>query len=232
MRAQRQGPPPAEIATWSAVDAFVTGALEHDDDVLDGALGRMRDAGLPPIQVSATQGRFLRLLAELIGAQRALEVGTLAGYSTIWIARGLVGERHVTTLELDPHHAGVARANLAAAGLEGAVDVRVGPAAASLDELRRDGVPPYDLAFVDADKPSNVRYLEAMVDLVRPGGLVVVDNVVRGGRLADAASTDPAVLGSRAVVEAAGRHPRLTGTVLQTVGDKGYDGMLVLRVVP
>lgn len=215
---------------WAAVDAFVTSALEHDDAVLRAALVRMRAAGLPAIQVSATQGRLLRTFAELIGASRALEIGTLGAYSTIWIARGLRGARHVTTLELDPRHAEVARANLTAAGLTDVVDVRVGRAADTLAALRAEGADPFDLAFVDADKPSNVAYLDAVLGLVRPGGLVVVDNVVRQGRLADAGDVDPNVVGSRAVVEAAGRDPRVSGTVLQTVGEKGYDGMLVLRV--
>lgn len=217
-------------ATWAGVDAYVTSTVVDEDDVLRAALARMDAAGLPPIQVSAAQGAFLRLMAELIGAERALEVGTLGGYSTIWIARGLRGARHVTTLEIDHRHADVARANLAHAGLDDVVDVRLGRAADTLDALRTESARPYDLAFVDADKPSNATYLAAALDLVRSGGLVVVDNVVRRGRLADADDPDAAVRGSRQVVEMAAADPRVSGTVLQTVGAKGYDGLLLLRV--
>lgn len=220
----------ADARTWEQVDAFVTGAIPHDDDVQRRALARAEAAGLPAIQVSSTQGRLLQLLVGLVGASRVLEIGTLGAYSTIWIARGLTGDRHVTTLEIDAHHASVARENLHDAGLADVVDVRVGPAVESLDALRAEGGPPFDAAFVDADKPSNTAYLAAALDLVRPGGLIVVDNVVRQGAVADAGSDDPRVLGSRAVIEAAGRDPRVGGTVVQTVGAKGYDGMLVLRV--
>lgn len=213
------------------VDDYVAGLLCPDDDVLQDALDRAEAAGLPAIHVSATQGRLLELLVRMQGAARVLEVGTLAAYSTIWMARGLTGTgRHVTTLEIDPTHAGVARANLRAAGLDDVVEVRVGPATDLLDDLVGAGVEPFDLVFIDADKPSNATYLAKALLLSRPGTVVVVDNVVRQGALADATTTDARVLGSRAVVEAAAADPRLTATVIQTVGHKGYDGFLLLRV--
>jgi predicted O-methyltransferase YrrM len=216
--------------TWAAVDAYVGQELGFEDDVLRAALARADAAGLPQIQVSAAQGRLLQLLARIHGASRVLEIGTLGGYSTICLARGLTGDRHVTTLEIEPTHAEVARENIAEAGLGEVVDVRLGPAGASLDDLVAEGAEPYDLAFIDADKPSNTRYLEAALRLVRPGGVIVVDNVVRQGRIADAGDTDPTVEGSRAVIAQVGSDDRLTATVLQTVGAKGYDGMLVIRI--
>lgn len=217
-------------ATWGAVDAYLD-ALFPEDEVLREVTRSAEDAGLPSIAVSAQQGRFLQLLAQLHGARRALELGTLAGYSAICLARGLAGpDRHLTTLELDPRHAAVARANLDRAGLADVVDVRVGPAAESARTLLEEGAEPFDLVFIDADKPSGPTYLDLAMQLVRPGGLVVVDNVVRRGRVVDEASEDPAVRGSRAVLEQAARDPRVTATTLQTVGAKGYDGFLLLRV--
>ena len=225
--------PTTPAATWEAVDAYVAD-LVAEDDVLAAANRAAAEAGLPAIQVSAAQGRLLQLLAQVQGARRILEVGTLAGYSTIWLARGLVGEpadRHLTTLEVDPHHAMVAEQNLRRAGLHDVVDVRVGPAADTLSALVAGGVEPYDLVFIDADKPSNRHYVERALELTRPGAVIVVDNVVRAGAVADADSTDERVQGSRAVIDLAAADPRVEGTVIQTVGSKGYDGFLVLRVV-
>lgn len=217
--------------TWRAVDDFLA-PLVQEDASLAAANAAAAEAGLPPIQVSAPQGRFLQLLAAATGARRALEVGTLGGYSTIWLARGLVGpDRHVTTIEVSPRHAEVARANLARAGLADVVDVRVGRGTDVLAALVAEGVPPFDLVFIDADKPSNTAYLEAALSLTRPGALIVVDNVVREGALAEPADTDDRVLGSRAVVERVAGDPALEGTVLQTVGAKGYDGFLLVRRV-
>ncbi|WP_250444899.1 O-methyltransferase [Actinotalea sp. C106] len=216
--------------TWAAVDDYLA-PLTHEDKILRAANARAQEAGLPPIQVSATQGRMLQLLGQIHGARRALEIGTLAGYSTIWLARGLSGPQpHLTTLERDPHHAEVARGNIAMAGLDHVVEVRVGAAAATLAELEASGTEPFDLVFIDADKPSNTRYLEAALRLVRPGAVIVVDNVVRQGALADAESTDERVRGSREVVERVATDPRLSATVLQTVGSKGYDGFMLVRV--
>ncbi len=215
--------------TWRAVDDYLA-PLVAEDDALRAANEAAASAGLPPIQVSAPQGRLLSLLARLHGARRALEVGTLAGYSTIWLARGLAGpDRHVTTVELDPRHAEVARANLARAGLADVVDVRVGRGVDVLAALADEGVAPYDIVFIDADKPSNTAYLEASLRLTRPGALLLVDNVVRGGAIADGTAADERVAGSRAVVERVAGDPTLEGTVIQTVGSKGYDGFLLVR---
>ncbi|GEN79024.1 O-methyltransferase [Actinotalea fermentans] len=217
-------PPP-----WVLVDRWLDGVLPAPDAVV--AAQRTADgAGLPPIAVSTQQGRLLALLAASIGARRALEVGTLAGVSAVWLARALRGPDPVlTTFELSEHHAAVARENLAAAGLTDVVEVRVGPALEGLARLAAERPEPYDLAFIDADKPGNTAYLHAALALLRPGGLVVVDNVVRGGTVLDPGA-DAAARGSRAVIEAVAAHDRLTATVVQTVGSKGYDGMLVARL--
>ena len=215
--------------TWAAVDAFLE-TIARPDAALEQANRDAALAGLPAIQVSPSEGRLLQLLARVLGAQRALEVGTLAGYSTIWLARGLTGNAHLTTLELDPRHADVARANVARAGLAHVVDVRVGPATDSLQALSAEGVAPFDIAFIDADKPSNTTYLEWALRLCRPGALIIVDNVVRRGAVADPTAADPAVVGARAVIERVSGDPALLGTVIQTVGAKGHDGMLLVRV--
>ncbi|HEY3439069.1 MAG TPA: O-methyltransferase [Actinotalea sp.] len=216
--------------TWAAVDSYVS-VLVDEDGALRRANAAAAAAGLPAIQVSAAQGRLLRLLAEVQGAARVLEVGTLAGYSTIWLARGLRGDgRHVTTLEIDPRHAAVAEENLRRAGLADVVEVLVGPAAVSLAALVDAGVEPFDLVFIDADKPSNSAYLGWALRLTRPGAVIVVDNVVRAGAVADAGSPDERDQGARAVIEAAAADPTLSGTVIQTVGAKGYDGFMVIRV--
>lgn len=215
--------------TWRDVDAYLE-ALARPDEALrqanrDGAL-----AGMPAIGVSTAQGRLLQLLAQVQRAERVLEIGTLAGYSTIWLARGLTGDAHVVTLELNPVHAEVARTNLARAGLADVVDVRVGPALESLAALLNEAVEPFDMTFIDADKPSNSEYLEWSLRLCRPGALIIVDNVVQQGAVVDADSSDPAVLGARAVIDRVAGDPTLTATVIQTVGAKGYDGMLLIRV--
>lgn len=220
---------PTDPRTWAAVDAWLDGLLPADADVVR-AQEAADAAGLPAIQVSVQQGRLLALLATSIGARRALEVGTLAGVSALWLARALrPPEPRLTTFELRAEHAAVARANLAAAGVAEVVDVRVGPALAGLARLTDEAPEPYDLAFIDADKPSNVAYVRAVLPLLRPGGLLLVDNVVRGGAVLEPGH-DAAAAGSRAVVEAVAAHPGLTATVLQSVGGKGYDGMLVARI--
>lgn len=215
--------------TWRAVDEYLASVVD-EDEVLRQANVAASAGGLPPIQVSAAQGRMLQLLARIHRAERVLEVGTLAGYSTIWLARGLTGpHRHVTTIELDPRHAAVALTNLARADLTDVVDVRVGRAVDVLAELEAAGVAPFDLVFIDADKPSNTTYLDAALRLTRPGAVIVVDNVVREGAIADASATDPRVAGSRAVLERVAGDPDLEATVIQTVGSKGYDGFLLVR---
>jgi len=216
-------------ATWDAVDAYF-GPLVGEDDVLAAAGARARAAGLPEIQVSPAQGRFLQLLALASGARRVLEVGTLGGYSTIWLARALPTDGTLVTCEIDAAHVAVARESLAEAGLAGIVDVVLGPAADTLRGLVDEGVEPFDLVFVDADKPSNPVYLELALRLSRPGTLIVVDNTVRGGAVADAGSTDPNVRGVREMVDRVVADPRLDATAVQTVGSKGYDGFVLARV--
>ncbi|MFE4393047.1 MULTISPECIES: O-methyltransferase [Streptomycetaceae] len=216
--------------TWDAVDAYFSEQLVGHDPVLEGATAAADAAGLPKIAVAPNQGKLLHLLAVTQGAKRILEVGTLGGYSAIWLARALPADGTLLTLELDPRHAEVARGNLAAAGLAGVAEVRVGRAADSLAELVEQGVEPFDLVFIDADKPSNPEYFRRALQLTRPGSLIIVDNVVRGGAVADADSTDPAVVGTRALHELIAAEPTVTATSVQTVGSKGYDGFTLARV--
>ncbi|MEZ7006121.1 O-methyltransferase [Streptomyces sp. AD55] len=221
----------SESQVWDDVDAYVHEHLAPDDDVLAAALRDSDAAGLPPIAVTAAQGKLLHLLAGVQGARNILEIGTLGGYSTIWMARALPAGGRLVTLEYSPLHAEVAGRNIARAGLEGVVDVRVGPALESLPRLADENPPPFDLVFVDADKGNNTRYLEWALRLTRAGSLIVVDNVVRGGKVADPDDTTEGVRGSRAALEMIGSHPRLTGTAIQTVGAKGYDGFALARVL-
>ena len=214
--------------TWSAVDRFVVDTLSDSDPVLDAAQRAADTAGLPAISVSAAQGKFLHLLARIRGARRILEIGTLAGYSTIWLGRALPPGGQLITLEYDPRHADVARANIARAGLADRVEVRVGRAIEALPGLVVDE--PFDLIFIDADKPSTADYFRWALKLSRPGTVIVVDNVVRDGRLVDA-NGDGDVQGMRRFLEAAANEARVEGTVLQTVGVKGYDGFALLLVV-
>jgi predicted O-methyltransferase YrrM len=211
---------------WEKVDAYVTDRLVGADPVLEAALADSGAAGLPPIQVSAPQGKFLRLLARITGARRILEVGTLGGYSTIWLARGLAPGGHLDTLEVDPKHAEVARANLARAGLAGVAEVHLGPATETLPTLTG----PYDLVFIDADKKGNPDYVRAALGLTRTGSVIVVDNVVRQGRVVDSEDTSADVVGTRATYDLLAAEPRLEATALQTVGAKGYDGFAIAVV--
>jgi predicted O-methyltransferase YrrM len=216
---------------WRAIDAFFADRLAYSDVVLDAALRASGDAGLPAIQVAPNQGRLLQLLALAIGAERVLEVGTLAGYSTIWLARALPPGGCLVTLEIEPRHAEIARANIARAGLDRVVEIRVGPALDTLARIEAERPPPFDLVFIDADKPSNPAYFDHALKLVRPGGLIVVDNVVREGRVIDpAVRDDPVVRGVHELCERIAAEPRVAATVLQTVGDKGHDGLLIARV--
>lgn len=212
--------------TWHAVESYFDSTLIAPDPVLDAALEANALAGLPSIDVSPAQGKLLHLLARSVGARRILEIGTLGGYSTIWLARALPADGELVTCEVDPTHAEVARANVARAGLDGVVDVRVGPALDTLPTLEG----PFDLAFIDADKQSNAEYFRHALRLSRPGTMIVVDNVARGGRVADADNADPDVRGTRAVAEAIAQEPRVDATVVQTVGSKGYDGFLLALV--
>ncbi|HEV7470523.1 MAG: methyltransferase [Pseudonocardia sp.] len=215
-------------ALWNEVDEYVAGLLIGRDKALDGALRDNAAAGLPPIDVSPTQGKFLHLLARVSGARRVLEIGTLGGYSTIWLARGLPEGGRLVTLERSPAHAAVARANLARAGLGGVVEVREGAALDLLPALVDSE--PFDLVFVDADKEANTEYLDWAVRLTRPGATIVVDNVVRQGRIVDARDPEPGVRSTRRFFDALAADERLDATALQTVGVKGHDGF-VLAVV-
>ena len=214
-------------ATWNAVDRYFEDTLLGRDEALEHALAASAAAGLPAIQVSPTQGKLLHQLARMVGARRILEVGTLGGYSAVWLARALPPDGRLVTLEIDPKHAEIARKNLAHAGLDRVAEVRVGAALDSLPSLRGE---PFDFAFIDADKPSNANYFRAAVELVRAGGAIVVDNVVRRGAVADDSSLDPNVRGVRDLVTAVAAEPRVTATAIQTVGAKGYDGFLLAIV--
>ena len=221
---------PSDEATWSAVDEFITGALIPADEALAAALRDTEAAGLPPINVTPAQGRLLHLLAQTQGAKSILEVGTLGGYSTIWLARALPLGGRMLTLELNPGTAKVARANLARAGLDAIVEVRVGPALDSLRELCARKPAPFDLVFIDADKVNNPAYFRAALELTRSGSLIIVDNVVRDGEILDEHSGDASVRGTRELYAVMGAEPRVTATAIQTVGAKGYDGFAIARV--
>jgi predicted O-methyltransferase YrrM len=215
---------------WTAVDGYITGLLVPADPALDAALEASAAAGLPAIGVAPNQGKLLMLLARLQGARRILEIGTLGGYSTIWLARALPPGGRLVTLEADPEYAGVARANLARAGFADVAEVRVGPAAESLPRLAEEGAGPFDVVFIDADKPSTPEYFRWALRLARRGTLIVVDNVVRDGAVIDGDSEDPAVRGIRRFNELAAAEPRVSATAIQTVGSKGYDGFALALV--
>ncbi|MDQ3406750.1 MAG: O-methyltransferase [Chloroflexota bacterium] len=216
---------------WTAVDSYINDLLVPPDSVLEAALEASEAAGLPAIQVAANQGKLLHLLARLQGARSILEVGTLGGYSTIWLARALPVDGRLVTLELDPRHAEVARSNLTRAGLAERVEVRVGPALETLARLADEDAGPFDLVFIDADKEGYPDYLGWALRLTRPGSLVVADNVVRDGAVIDPASSDPRVQAMRRFTQLLADEPRLDATVLQTVGNKGYDGLAFALVV-
>ncbi|MBA2456991.1 MAG: O-methyltransferase [Nocardioidaceae bacterium] len=215
---------------WAVVDAYLTDTLLPADPVLDDILAESAAAGLPDIQVSAPQGALLHLLARLQGARTILEVGTLGGYSTIWLARALPDGGRLVTLESEVRHAEVARANVDRAGLGDIVDVRVGPAMDLLPSLATDPATPFDLVFIDADKPNNPHYFAWARQLTRPGSLIIVDNVVRDGAVADSDSDDAGVQGTRQLLASIGSDPAVTGTAIQTVGVKGYDGFAIVVV--
>lgn len=223
---------PVTLEQWTTVDAYLSDALIPQDAALKAALDRSAAAGLPAINVEPNLGQFLRLLAMSIGARRILEVGTLGGYSTLWLARGLPadGTGRVVTLELNPDHAAVARENFAHAGLDTQIEVRVGSAVESLAQLKTEGHAPFDLIFIDADKQNNVAYFEGALALSHPGSLIVIDNVVRDGAVVDADSPDSRVQGVRRLIERMAAEPRVTVTALQTVGSKGYDGFAIALV--
>lgn len=213
--------------SWADADALLERYVLPADPQLDAALRSSDDAGLPAIAVSPLQGKLLQLLAALMGARRILEVGTLGGYSTIWLARALPEDGSMISLELDPHHGKVARANLETAGLADRVEIVVGPAAQTLPTLTG----PFDLVFLDADKAGNADYLRLCLDLTRPGSAIVVDNVVRHGAVLEQDSDDPSVQGVHRLLDLLRAEPRLDATVVQTVGSKGWDGFVLARVL-
>jgi predicted O-methyltransferase YrrM len=217
---------------WQAVDGYISDLLVTEDEALTEALGASEAAGLPAINVAPNQGKLLHLLALTQGARTALEIGTLGGYSTIWLARALPEDGRLISLEYDPAHAEVARANIARAGLAKIAEVRTGAALDTLPRIAAEpGAGPFDLVFIDADKRNNARYVEWALRLTHPGSLIIVDNVVRGGGVVDTTSEDPSILGTREMFELVAREPRLDATAIQTVGVKGYDGLLVARVI-
>ncbi|TYK46320.1 O-methyltransferase [Actinomadura decatromicini] len=219
----------ASDQVWREVDAYFTGSLVAEDDALSEARASGVDTTMPQAEVSPNQGKLLAMLCQVAGARRVLEFGTLAGYSTVWMARAVGDGGHVTTLELEEQNAAVARKNLERAGVADRVEVLVGPAAESAQRLIDDGVAPYDFVFIDADKPSNPAYLRASLALTRPGAAIVIDNVVRNGAVTDPDSSDERVQGVRAVVADIASDPRLDATTLQTVGVKGWDGFTLIR---
>jgi len=216
---------------WSDVDGYIASHLVPSDPSLDQALATARAAGLPEIQVTATQGKLLHMLARLVGARRIVEVGTLGGYSTIWMARALAPGGRVITIEMDAQHAAVARANFARAEVADRVDLREGRAADVLPKIAADGGPSFDLSFIDADKAGNPDYFDWALRMSRSGSVIVVDNVVRDGSVLDAGSDDASVQGTRRLFERVAAERRVTATAIQTVGGKGYDGFLIAQVL-
>jgi predicted O-methyltransferase YrrM len=219
-----------ELQSWTDVDRYLVSLLASSDAALDAALADSDEAGLPQIAVAPNQGKLLMLLATMQGARRILEIGTLGGYSTIWLARSLPSDGTLISLELEPRHADVARRNLERAGLGSLVEIRVGSAPSSLRQMIADGVEPFDFVFIDADKEGYPDYLDLSLQLSRPGTVIVADNVVRNGEVANPASADPRVQGVQTFLERAAADDRLEGTAVQTVGSKGYDGFALFIV--
>jgi len=215
---------------WNEVDDYIRTMLVGEDDALRAAVLDSAAAGLPAIAVSPAQGKLLHLIARVHRAAAILELGTLGGYSTIWLARALPEDGRLVTLELDPGYARLAGANIERAGVGELVQQRVGPALAGMQALIAEGAGPFDLIFIDADKPTTPDYFACGLQLVRPGGLIITDNVVRGGALADADSGDPRVEGMRGLHELIAAEPRVSATTIQTVGAKGYDGFTLALV--
>jgi predicted O-methyltransferase YrrM len=215
---------------FASVDHYLADKLIPTDQRLDDTLKANKDAGLPSIDVSPTQGKLLNLLARMHSAKRILEVGTLGGYSTIWLARALPPDGKLITLELNPKHAEVAATNIRNAGFSHLVEQRVGSALESLANLHAEKVAPFDFIFLDADKPNNPNYLDWAIRLSHPGSVIICDNVIRDGAIIDANDTDPSVKGTRLLFEKLGAHSRLDATAIQTVGSKGYDGFAIAIV--
>jgi len=217
-------PDQRSLDQWAAVDRYFSEQLSLSDPELDAAMAANKAAELPAIDVAPNQGKLLQLLAQLVGARRILEIGTLGGYSTIWLARALPAGGRLITLEFNTKHAEIARTNIERAGLTQTVEIRVGAALDTLPKLQNESSEPFDLIFIDADKPNNSEYLRWALKLSRPGTLIIIDNVVRDGAVIDSASTDKDVQGARQLFELLADEPRISSTAIQTVGTKGYDG--------
>ncbi|WP_228282400.1 O-methyltransferase [Brevibacterium atlanticum] len=216
-------------AAWREVDDYFIAHLTPEDAVLIAARESGADTTMPNAEVAANQGAFLALIAQVAGAKRILEFGTLAGYSTVWFARAVGDDGRVVTFELEPQNAEAARANLDRAGVDDRVEIHIGPAAESARALIDAGTEPFDLVFIDADKPNNPRYLEAALSLTEPGAVIIIDNVVRNGAVTDENSDDPRVSGVQTVTRMISENPDLDATALQTVGIKGWDGLIIAR---
>ena len=230
-RDNRSVPGTPDQDRWTAVDRYLADRLIKPDPALDAALEASTAAGLPAHGVSPTQGRLLELLARLQGARTILELGTLGGYSTIWLGRALPADGILVTLEANARYAEVARGNIARAGLADVVELRVGPAEQTLAQLAAEGGGPFDLIFIDADKASNAQYLTSTLALARPGTVIVADNVVRGGAVLDRDCADPSTQGVRRFFDLLAAEPRVSATAIQTVGEKGYDGFALALVL-
>jgi predicted O-methyltransferase YrrM len=216
---------------WVEVEEWIAARLIGHDETLEHALKAAVEGGLPSIQVEPTTGKLLNLMARMVGAQRILEIGTLGGYSTIWLARALRDGGRLITLEANPDYAAVAERNIANAGVADRVDLRVGPALDALPRIAEEGIAPFDLVFIDADKSNQDKYLSWALDLTRPGSVIVGDNVVRDGRVLDSDNEDPNIQGIRRFMDLLASDPRVDATAIQTVGSKGYDGFAVGLVV-
>jgi predicted O-methyltransferase YrrM len=215
---------------WTSVDDYITQLFVQSDPIMQETLAASEAAGLPSISVAPNEGKLLMLLAQLCGARNILEIGTLGGYSTIWLARGMASEGSLITLEANPKHAEVARLNIARAGFTDRVEVRVGPARDTLPHLATEGRGPFDLIFIDADKESYAEYLAWALKLARPGTLIIADNVIREGKVLDPADNDPRVQGARRFNQLLAEEPSVKATAIQTVGGKGHDGMAIAIV--
>ncbi|MCH4249225.1 MAG: O-methyltransferase [Acinetobacter populi] len=216
---------------WKSVDHYFNTLLINEDPALQHALQNSQDAGLPAIQVAANQGKFLHLLAQIQGAKHILEIGTLGGYSTIWLARALPPNGKLISLEINPHHADIAAQNIAAAQLADRVEIQVGAALPSLEKLFDTHGTSFDFIFIDADKQNNLYYFEWALKLAHVGTVIVVDNVVRRGEVANPDNHEPDVEGVRQLTDYLSREPRISATALQTVGEKSYDGFILARVI-
>jgi predicted O-methyltransferase YrrM len=224
MTQEKFKPDQGSLDRWAAVDRYFSEQLSLSDPVLDAAMAANKSAELPAIDVAPNQGKLLQILARLVGARRILEIGTLGGYSTIWLARALPADGRLLTLEFSPKHAEIAHANIARAGLSDLVEIRIGAALDTLPRLQKENSEPFDLIFIDADKSNNSEYVRWALKFSRPGTLIIIDNVVRDGAVIDADSTDKDVQGARRLFELLAREPRISSTAIQTVGVKGHDG--------